>query len=68
MVKLIHADSGHEIETRGMDPGEYNSYVARGYATKEQLAARKTADKEAAQALKAADKVDPAAGNPPVVN
>jgi hypothetical protein len=67
MVKLIHPDSGHEVDTKGMEIGEYNTKIAQGYATKDQLKAREAADKEELAKLKAADKVDPAAGNDPIV-
>jgi hypothetical protein len=60
VTKLVHLETGHEIDTKGMDPGTYNARVAAGYVTKEQLAAEKKADADRVKAAKEAAAVDPA--------
>jgi hypothetical protein len=64
VVKLVHLETGHEIDTKGMDPGDYNARVAAGYVTPEQLKAEKKADADRLAALKEAATVDPAKPSP----
>jgi hypothetical protein len=60
VVKLVHPDGLAERETKGLDPGEYNTLIAQGFMTKEQLKAEQDADKARLAALKEADSADPA--------